>query len=106
MDQCPIQGESKTLIRLTLEKPEISADSMGHLARKGFSSLSYHLNERRTQYLCLQVRDTSSEAVGNRQLHENFLVQRSEDTRKEMCFHSTNTVYDKNGTNNFNVYKF
>ena len=37
MDQCPVQGESKTLIRLTLQKPEISAGSMGHLARKGFS---------------------------------------------------------------------
>ena len=36
MDQCPIQGESKTLIRLTLQKPEISARSMGHQARKGF----------------------------------------------------------------------
>ena len=30
-----IQGESKTLIHLIL--PEISTDSMGHLARKGFS---------------------------------------------------------------------
>ena len=37
MDQCPIQGKSKTLIRLTLQKPEISAGSMDHLAREGFS---------------------------------------------------------------------
>ena len=37
MDQCPVQGESKTLIRLTHQKPEISAGSMGHLARKGLS---------------------------------------------------------------------
>ena len=37
MDQCPIQGESKTVIRLTLRKPEINAGSMGHQARKGFS---------------------------------------------------------------------
>ena len=37
MDQCPVQGESKTLIRLTLQKLETSAGSMGHLARKGFS---------------------------------------------------------------------
>ena len=29
--------ESKILIRLTLNKPEISACPMGHLARKGFS---------------------------------------------------------------------
>ena len=42
MDQCPIQGESKTHIRLTLQKPEISTNSMGHQARKGFSfSLVY-----------------------------------------------------------------
>ena len=37
MNYCPVQGESKTLIRLTLQKPEISAGSIGHLARKGFS---------------------------------------------------------------------
>ena len=37
MDQCPIQGELKTLIRLTLQKTEISDGSMGHWARKGFS---------------------------------------------------------------------
>ena len=37
MDQCPVQGESKTLIRLTLQKLEISASSMGHQAHKGFS---------------------------------------------------------------------
>ena len=35
MDKCT--GKSKTLIRLTLQKPEISAGSMGHLARNGFS---------------------------------------------------------------------
>ena len=40
MDQCPIQWESKTLIRLTRQKPEISAVSMGHQARKGFSQLA------------------------------------------------------------------
>ena len=39
MDQCPVQGESKTLILLTLQKPEVSAISMGHLVRKGFSYL-------------------------------------------------------------------
>ena len=32
-----IQGKSKTLIRLTLQKREISPRSMGHLDRKGFS---------------------------------------------------------------------
>ena len=37
MDQCPIQGESKTLIGLTLQKPEISTGSMGHQALQGFS---------------------------------------------------------------------
>ena len=37
MDWYPIQGESKTLICLTLQKPRISAGSMGHLSRKGFS---------------------------------------------------------------------
>ena len=37
MDKCPVQEESKTLIHLTLQKPEISAGSMGHLTRKGFS---------------------------------------------------------------------
>ena len=37
MDKCPIHGKSKTLIRLTLQKTNISASSMGHLARKGFS---------------------------------------------------------------------
>ena len=31
-----MQEESKTLIRATLQKPEISAGSMGHLARKGY----------------------------------------------------------------------
>ena len=33
----PSWMESKTLICLTLQKPEISAGSMGHSARKGFS---------------------------------------------------------------------
>ena len=37
MDQYPIQGESKTLIRLTLQKTAISTSSMGHLTCKGFS---------------------------------------------------------------------
>ena len=37
MDQCRIQGESKTLIRLTLQKTEISTGSMGHLARKNLA---------------------------------------------------------------------
>ena len=37
LDLCPIQGVSKTLISLTLQKPEISTASMGHLARKGFN---------------------------------------------------------------------
>ena len=37
MDQYPIQGDSKTLVHLTLQKLEISAGSMGHLVRKGFS---------------------------------------------------------------------
>ena len=37
MDQCPVQEESKTLICLTLQKLEISAYPVGHLARKGFS---------------------------------------------------------------------
>ena len=42
MDQCSVQGESKTLIHLTLQKPEISAGSMGHQARTGFSfKISY-----------------------------------------------------------------
>ena len=36
MDYCHIQRESKTLIRLTLQKPEISAGSTGHLACKVF----------------------------------------------------------------------
>ena len=35
---CP--GKVKTLIRLTLQKLEISAGSMGHLACKGFSFLA------------------------------------------------------------------
>ena len=43
MDQCPIQEESKTLIRLTLQKREISARSMGHQARKAFSQLASFL---------------------------------------------------------------
>ena len=34
---CPVRGESKTLIRLTLQKPEISFGSMGQQTRKGFS---------------------------------------------------------------------
>ena len=38
-----MQGESKALIRLTLEKPEISTGSMGHLARKIFSFFSHGL---------------------------------------------------------------
>ena len=37
MDYCLIQGESKTLIRLTLQKLSLSASSMGHLDRKGFN---------------------------------------------------------------------
>ena len=37
LKMCPIQGESKTLIRLILQKSERSAGSMGQLARKGFS---------------------------------------------------------------------
>ena len=37
MDYCPIKGESKTLICLTLQNPEINAGSMGHLVRKRFS---------------------------------------------------------------------
>ena len=37
MDYCPFQEESKILIRLTVQKPEISAGSMGNMARKGFS---------------------------------------------------------------------
>ena len=40
MDYCPVQGESKTFIRLELQKPEISADSVGHVARKEFSYLA------------------------------------------------------------------
>ena len=43
MDWCPVQGESKTLIRLTLQNPEISAGSMGHLAHKGFSLSTFKL---------------------------------------------------------------
>ena len=39
MDLCPIQGESKILIRLTLEKTEISVGFMGYLARKAFRLL-------------------------------------------------------------------
>ena len=38
MDYYPIQGESKTLICLTLQKPKISAGSVGHLALKRFSA--------------------------------------------------------------------
>ena len=37
MDYCPVQRESKTFILLTMQKPEISAGSMGHLAPKGFT---------------------------------------------------------------------
>ena len=37
MDYCPIQRELQTLICLTLQKLEISASSMGHLAHKRFS---------------------------------------------------------------------
>ena len=37
MDECPIQGESKILIPLTLQKLELRAGSMAHLARKEFS---------------------------------------------------------------------
>ena len=40
MDQCPVQGELKTLIRLTRQKLEISAGSMGSQVRKGFSYLA------------------------------------------------------------------
>ena len=29
MDECPVQGESQSLIRLTVRKPEISADLAG-----------------------------------------------------------------------------
>ena len=35
-----MREESKTVIRLTLQKLEISSDSMGHLACKGFSFLA------------------------------------------------------------------
>ena len=41
MDLCPVQSESKTLICLTLQKPEISPGFMGHLACKGFSKRIY-----------------------------------------------------------------
>ena len=37
MDYYIVLGESKTLIFLILQKLQISAGSMSHLARKGFS---------------------------------------------------------------------
>ena len=37
MVKCPVQGELKILICFTLQNQKISAGSMGHLARKGFS---------------------------------------------------------------------